>query len=421
MSAHRSVRFLAIAVTVLALAACGGVSTGGPVRDAPSDPGEADTAIPDDGAPSDARPEVPVPEDPGANPDLPGPDDRPGDDGSAPGDASATDEGPADVPGDAAAGDLAGDPASGDDLPGDVPPDAVDDVAQPPLPPPDGPGPYAHDTATTTVERGNRDIPATVYMPRDVPRGPLPVVVFIPGFQLDSARYRRTLERIATHGFVVVRCDPPDPLTSVDHREMAADVSAVLDWVLGATSPAAGIADPARVALAGHSLGGKVATMTAFRDARVGALLGIDPVNGGGPTGYADSRPDIVPDEVAPLAIPVGFLGQTTNGSGSGLSPACAPFDQNFQTFYEAATSAPWAAEWDFQGADHQDFVDTEECDWLCRLACAQGEADPVAVVAGTRTLAVAFLRRHLAGETAMDAWLAGASVPAGVGVRNRP
>jgi pimeloyl-ACP methyl ester carboxylesterase len=324
---------------------------------------------------------------------------------AVPGDAGPQDSGPVD-------------PGISDGA--EVPDDGQSDAFEPEAPPPDGPGPYTWTTESTTVRRGGREIPAVVYLPQDVPGGALPVVLFIPGFQTDSSKYAGTLERIASYGFVVVRCDPPDPLTSVDHREMAADVSAVLDWTLGDSS-AALVADPGRVAVMGHSLGGKVATMAAFRDDRFGALFGIDPVNGGGPTGYADSRPDIVPDEVEALVIPVGFVGETTNGSGTLIMPACAPSDQNFQTFFDAATAAPWAAEWDFAGADHMDFLDVEACDWLCRLACAQGSAGPEAVVAGTRALAVAFLRRHLRAETSMDAWLVGESVPADVGVRARP
>ena len=46
---------------------------------------------------------------------------------------------------------------------------------------------------------------------------------------------------------------------------------------------------------------------------------------------------------------------------------------------------------------------------------CADGPGDDAAIRAQVRTLAVAFLRRHLGGEGAMDPWLVGASVPADV------
>lgn len=409
-------RWMATIATLAVLAACGDATSPVITTDAGRDvlPVE-DLASPDATTTDAPRPDAPIPEDPGAPLDA--------DDATAPVDPGQAADAPlpdTPPPQDAQESDSWNDTAPDPDVPvADAPGDP--DASEPQGTAPDGPGPHAWTTGTTTVSRGNRKTPAVVYVPNRPQDGPFPVVVFVPGFQTDSGSYRRTIERIASHGFVVVRCDPPDPLIGVDHREMAADVSAVLDWVLGTGSPAAGVADPARIAAMGHSLGGKVATMTAFLDARIGALLALDPVNGGGPSGYADSRPDIVPDQVTPLTIPMGFAGETTNGTGSLLSPACAPTDQNFQTFYEAAVNAPWVAEWTFAGADHMDFLDVEECNWTCRAACAQGSAAPEAVVAGTRTLSVAFLRHALKDEAAMLPWLVGAQVPTGVTVRSRP
>jgi pimeloyl-ACP methyl ester carboxylesterase len=168
----------------------------------------------------------------------------------------------------------------------------------------------------------------------------------------------------------------------------------------------------------GHSLGGKVTTMAAS-GRRVHALLALDPVNLGSPiTGYSDSLPDILPDQAAELRIPVGFMGETTNGGG--LSP-CAPVDENFAHFYAAATASPWAASWELEGADHIDFVD--DTSGICTpcTACPDGPADDAAVRATVHTLAVAFMRRHLLGDASMEAWLTGASVPMGVRTMHRP
>lgn len=416
MKIANRLRWMTTIATLGVLAACGDGSSPVIPGDVGPDAGPIADLAPSDTTMTDApRPDAPIPEDPGALLDA--------DDATVPVDpGQATDTPLPDTPPpqDAQESDSWNDTDPIPDVPvADAPGDP--DASEPQVTAPDGPGSHAWTTGATTVSRGNRKTPAVVYVPNRPQDGPFPVVVFVPGFQTDSGSYRRTIERIASHGFVVVRCDPPDPLIGVDHREMALDVSAVLDWVLGAESPAVGVADPERIGAMGHSLGGKVATMTAFRDARIGALLALDPVNGGGPTGYADSRPDIVPDQVAPLAIPVGFAGETTNGTGSLLSPACAPTDQNFQTFYQAAVNAPWAAEWTFAGADHMDFLDVEECNWTCRAACAQGSAAPEAVVAGTRTLAVAFLRHALKNDAAMLPWLVGTQVPADVTVQHRP
>ena len=40
------------------------------------------------------------------------------------------------------------------------------------------------------------------------------------------------MERLASHGFVVLRSDPPDPIFGSDHNEMTDDVKGVIDWAL---------------------------------------------------------------------------------------------------------------------------------------------------------------------------------------------
>jgi predicted dienelactone hydrolase len=204
---------------------------------------------------------------------------------------------------------------------------------------------------------------------------------------------------------------------TVNHVEMAADVGAVIDWAIEPDGVLAGRVDATRVAVMGHSLGGKIAAMTAGADARVTALFGIDPVNAGNPvTGFSAALPDILPETLLPLTIPMGFAGETTNAEGFGQP--CAPRAGNFEQFYGAATASPWAASWEIEGADHMDFPDS--CALLCG-SCSAGSADPAAVRATTQTLAVAFLRLHFLADGAQEAWLTGASVPAGVTALHRP
>lgn len=278
---------------------------------------------------------------------------------------------------------------------------------------PSGPGPLSTMERTDTVRRAGRNTPVVAYVPEGA--GEWPLVVFLPGFQLESRRYAALCERVASHGFVVVRADPPASLLTVSHVAMRDDAVAVIAWARESL-PVGG-----SVGVMGHSLGGKVATMTAGVVGEVSALLGIDPVNGGSPiTGYTMDLPDIVPSVTETLGLAAGYLGELTNATGGSLGMACAPMAQNYQTFYEGSTRATWAAEWTFEGADHMDFVpDTAGCGFTCS-ACTDGTADPAAVVASTSTIAVAFFRRHLGGETALEPYLTGASVPAGVRVRSR-
>lgn len=279
---------------------------------------------------------------------------------------------------------------------------------------PDGVGPYAVTRSTATVSGAM----VTVFDPT-LPSGlRAPLAIFMPGFQLTVSQYAAICERLASHGVVVVGVDATGGF-SPNHTMLRDAAIAVLDWAL-TTAPSAAHSDGTRVLAFGHSLGGKLATMVAGAEARVTALLAIDPVNGAGGPGssYSAERPDIVPDVVAALTIPLGFLGETTNGSG-GFMP-CAPTAENFQTFYAAATATTWAAQWDFTGADHMDFVpDTAGC--LTCGFCGAGTADPAVVVRHTTTLVVAFAQRHLLGDASAEVWLTGTSVPAGIVVASRP
>lgn len=283
-------------------------------------------------------------------------------------------------------------------------------------------GPYATSAAIDdVVVRGTRRTPVSALVPTLPPGETAPLVVFLPGFQLRSDQYAETLRRIASHGFVVVGADPPGSFFSVSHVENASDAIAAIDWALATPSVAPSV-DATRIAMMGHSLGGKVSVMAAARDVRIDAVLLLDPVNGGaGPSGYSAAAPDIVPEQVTPLAIPFGIFGETLDGSGGGMP--CAPAAQNYATFYDAAAagSAPWAAEWTLTGANHMQFLDDRaSCGLICSF-CAMPSAADAAVLAAVRTLSVAYLRRHLRGETAMDAWLTGASTPAGVTTRHDP
>lgn len=97
---------------------------------------------------------------------------------------------------------------------------------------------------------------------------PYPVVVLTPGFAIGNTAYVWLAERLASHGFVVI---------SPEHREVMTtgmeafwkgmitrpeDVRAVIDYVESETTDGArleGTADPTRMAVLGHSLGGYTA------------------------------------------------------------------------------------------------------------------------------------------------------------------
>jgi len=268
----------------------------------------------------------------------------------------------------AAAGLLAC-PASGSVfLDGFEPRPSVADLSQP--------GPFAITTRSGVSVRASRCIPWTASYPTspESPRPPRPpLLLFAPGFQIPSSAYADLMSHVARWGFVAVHADPVAGLFDPSHPAMVLDPRAVLDSLRAqAALPIA--VDAGRIALAGHRLGGKLAVMMAGADARVGAVYGFDPLNNAGPP---TDLPNILRKSIASQAIPFGFAGELLDGSGGFQSSA--PLAFNYQTFFNAATSAPAAYEWTLQGAAHIDLLtNPEQCGFACSL-CPRRDADSAA------------------------------------------
>ena len=163
----------------------------------------------------------------------------------------------------------------------------------------------------------------------------------------------------------------------------------------------AGKIDSSKVGVMGHSRGGKAAVNACAADSRFIAVLGLDPVNSCG----IGTCPDGIAN-MAGLAIPSGFLGETTDdGSGGGSLQACAPAADNFQKFYEAA-NAP-SLQVDVLGANHMSFVsDTTAC--LQCAVCATATLDQAVVLDLSYAYTAAFFQRYLLGINGYDTYLTG-------------
>ena len=131
----------------------------------------------------------------------------------------------------------------------------------------------------------------------------LPVVVLSPGFTNSRSTLTALAEDLASHGYVVAGIDhtyesfatafPDGRVTTCLAREArrkdtgfweklgagrAADVSFVLDDLTGAHPawPGAGLIDPSRMAMAGHSAGGAAAISAMLADSRIRAGIDMD-------------------------------------------------------------------------------------------------------------------------------------------------
>jgi dienelactone hydrolase len=233
----------------------------------------------------------------------------------------------------------------------------------------------------------------------------LPLVVLSPGFTNPRSALTALAEDLASHGYVVAGIDhtyesfatafPDGRVTTCLAREVrgrgpgfwekvvtgrAADVSFVLGALTGAHPawPGAGLIDPSRMAMAGHSAGGAAAIAAMLADSRIRAGIDMD-----GAT-YAP-----IPDHG--LARPFLFLGKQSNytpGSGGTVTT----WDRDWKRL------TGWKRWLLVAGAVHASFTDLE-------LLADQVGVDIGADLPGarspdiTRAYVRAFFDQHLRSE----------------------
>jgi len=230
----------------------------------------------------------------------------------------------------------------------------------------------------------------------------LPLVVLSPGFTNARSALTALAEDLAGHGYVVAGIDhtyesfatafPDGRVTTCLAREArrrgegfwekavagrAADVSFVLDDLTGAHPawPGAGLIDPSRMAMAGHSLGGAAAIGAMLADSRIRAGIDMD-----------GSTHVPIPDQG--LSRPFLFLGKQANytpGSGGAVT--------SWERDWKLLTG--WKRWLVVAGAVHASFTDLG-------LLADQTGIDTGAAVPGARSLDItrayvrAFFDQHL-------------------------
>lgn len=271
---------------------------------------------------------------------------------------------------------------------------------------PSATGPFSFTTATPTPTLSTRTrLLVRVFLP-DGP-GPFPIVVFTHGFQLTSSDYRSYGRHLASWGYVVLMPDLPGSLLDAPtHLELAEELTALLDWASAGPTVLQGRADPGSVALAGHSMGGKLSFLVATTDDRVDAIFGVDPVDAGGNPFFEDpvNYPSVTPERMDDIDVPIGMVGETLNGAAA-LGPACAPAEDNFAQYLTHASSPAVAIE--IVGANHMSFLDNPSCGLPC-LACPRGTDNTNRTRELAQRYLTAFLELTLRNRAGYRTYLAG-------------
>jgi len=295
--------------------------------------------------------------------------------------------------------------------------DAAPDAGSTEVSDPAEAGAHTASTSSASVTLGEHTIPLTLYLPDGA--GPFPVVVFTHGFVLSPSLYDSYGTHLASWGYVVVMPALPGSMFNpTTHRELKEILRSLLDW-LDTEGPApggvfGGRANPAWLGMAGHSMGGKISLLVTTEDSRPLAVFGVDPVDSaGGPLGSDPvDYPSVTPELMPQITVPLGLLGETVNGDGGSMGQACAPFEDNFQQYYQHASSP--ALEIEVLGANHMSFLDDPNCGVTCSM-CTAGTDDPAVTRLVTRRYLTAFFNVFVANLTAYRSYLVGADIAADV------
>jgi predicted dienelactone hydrolase len=169
------------------------------------------------------------------------------------------------------------------------------------------------DPARSSPARGgnpaatSRTIVTTVYYPTNVQPssanptpahvpGPLPLIVFAHGYEIDAAAYAPLLEDLAAGGFVVAAPDFPGTSTRYpggatrsDSLEEPADISFVISEMIGQSAtpgPLSNLVDPAAIGDSGQSDGGVVAAAAAYNTCCIDPRIKASSILTGGAFGF---------------------------------------------------------------------------------------------------------------------------------------
>jgi pimeloyl-ACP methyl ester carboxylesterase len=279
----------------------------------------------------------------------------------------------------------------------------------------DGPYPTARIDSSVVDEANGRSVDVITIFPSDdgvavaSSAGRCPIVVLSHGFLLRGENYLSYAERLASHGFIVGLPTYVESILNIDHSALAADLIRVIGHFAEANAiegnPFYERIDMSKLALMGHSLGGKISLLVAARDSGVAACALLDPVDSA-PFGDDDGDyarfPSVTPELMPNVSAPLLLIGAELGGEPV-VVLGCAPSEDNYEQYFEFA-EAP-AIEVTQIGAGHMQYVDAPIPTFIER-SCAPGIADADMVRESAAAYATAFLVWRLHDDLGAQGWL---------------
>ncbi|KEH41057.1 putative chlorophyllase [Medicago truncatula] len=250
--------------------------------------------------------------------------------------------------------------------------------------------------------------PKSLLIATPIEGGEFPLLLFLHGYLLLNSFYSQLIQHVASHGFIVIA---PQLYTVAgpDITEEIYSVAAITNWLskgLSKILPLNIKPNFHKLALGGHSRGGKTSFAVALRklnmttDLKFSAIIGVDPVDGMD-KGKQTSPPILtyVPHsfdyDMATLVIGSG-LGDVKKNP---LFPPCAPKGVNHEDFFSECEKPSWY----FVAKDygHVDMLDDDTKGVRGKVSyclCKNGESrKPMRMFVGG--VMVAFLKAYLHGD----------------------
>ncbi|KZV50452.1 chlorophyllase-1 [Dorcoceras hygrometricum] len=256
---------------------------------------------------------------------------------------------------------------------------------------------------TIKVKKSNdASPPSELFVVTPVSMGAYPVILFCHGYCTANTWYSHLLQHISSHGFIIVAPQFYQCLimSMKDEIKIATKVTNWLSTGLETILPENLKPDLSRLALLGHSRGGKTAFSLALNQhltsLKFKALLGMDPVAGPSPPGRVEPEVLTYIPQSFNLSLPVGIIGTGLSNKSKGIIPSFAPNGINHAEFFNE--SKPPAYYFLAKDYGHCDILDDSKVA-LASLLCKSGKGSKELMRNGVGGIIVAFLKAYLAGE----------------------